>query len=280
MLGRFLLLLFALVAIGTYGDTSSIHSLCLSISRVDKFGKSIAIQWPREAKLLMSTHQFITMKLWKCESTPNSSQQQTYQGGVNHYPIFHTPKKCLWATQGQHLTWQVKRHLSSFESAQNICLILFASLVVPTVSNAQQSCEPATARNMKNIGWMNLVWTYYTHNQKFIKKAPTTDPRAKVDFGWPKWHRMEPNGAKSESKDAKREPKGAKIKPKSINNPSKWPPKPDTSAKVHFGWPKWHPNGSKMEPKGFQNLCKIVSKIDAKIYAEKRWNNDAKMIEF
>ena len=53
--------------------------------------------------------------------------------------------------------------------------------------------------------------------------------------------------------------------------------KTDTSAKVDFGWPKWHQNGSKMERKGYQNLCKITSKIDAKINAEKVSENEAKM---
>jgi hypothetical protein len=54
-------------------------------------------------------------------------------------------------------------------------------------------------------------------------------------------------------------------------------PKTDTSAKVDFGWPKWHQNGSKIEPKGIPNLCKISSKIDAKIDAEKVSKNEAKI---
>ena len=54
-------------------------------------------------------------------------------------------------------------------------------------------------------------------------------------------------------------------------------PKTDTSAKVDFGLPKWYQNRSKIEPKGIQNLCKIASKIDAKINAEKVSENEAKM---
>ena len=74
-------------------------------------------------------------------------------------------------------------------------------------------------------------------------------------------------------KRAKVRQNGAKINQKSI----KMDPKTDTSAKVDFGWPKWHQNGSKMERKGIQNLCKIVSKIDSKIDAEKVSENEAKM---
>ena len=88
---------------------------------------------------------------------------------------------------------------------------------------------------------------------------------------------MEPKGAKSEPKGAKKGAKGRqngnKIHQKSI----KMAPKTDTSAKVDFGWPKWHQNESKMEPKGIQNLCKIASKIDAKINAERVSENEAKM---
>ena len=54
-------------------------------------------------------------------------------------------------------------------------------------------------------------------------------------------------------------------------------PKTDTSAKVDFGWPKLHQNGSKMKREGIQNLCKIASKTDPKINAEKVSENEAKM---
>ena len=41
--------------------------------------------------------------------------------------------------------------------------------------------------------------------------------------------------------------------------------------------PQFVQNEFKMEPKGIQNLCKIISKIDAKINAEKVSENEAKM---
>ena len=54
-------------------------------------------------------------------------------------------------------------------------------------------------------------------------------------------------------------------------------PKIDTIAKVDFGWPKWYQKYSKIVPKGIQNLCKIASKVDAKIDAENVSENEAKI---
>ena len=53
--------------------------------------------------------------------------------------------------------------------------------------------------------------------------------------------------------------------------------KTDTSAKVDFGWPKWIQKWTKMETEGIQNLCKIASKINAKIDAENVSENEAKI---
>ena len=104
--------------------------------------------------------------------------------------------------------------------------------------------------------------------QKRTKREP------KEAKGRQKW-------AKGRQKEAKGRQNGDKIHQKSI----KMVPKTDTSAKVDFGWPKWHQNWSKMEPKGIQNLCKIISKVDAKIMPKRyrkmkpKWiKTDAEMV--
>ena len=131
------------------------------------------------------------------------------------------------------------------------------------------------------MGWcrddygMDCISETAAHAVPCISETAEKNVKYTVSVGVTPW--MEPKGAKSEPKGAKRERKCAKIETKSIKNLSKWIPKPTRAPRSILDGQNGTKTDLKWKQKGIPNLCKIISKIDAKINAEKVSENEAKM---